>query len=231
MTLKVKDVAKAFCISEKTVYRWIKQGSIPVYQVHDQYRFNRAELLEWATRNRVDASPALLDEVESRGTEAGDLSAALRRGVILYRVAGDTRTEAITNVVRLIPLPEETNRPRFLEALLLREELASTGIGHGIAIPHVRGPIILPVSQSTVSLCFLDHPVDFNALDGEPVSVLFVVVSPTVRGHLQLLSRLSYALQDQSLRDLLSQQGPREEIIGAFETIDRRVSDRPATCR
>ena len=49
MTLTVKDIARLLSVSEKTVYRWISQGQLPAYQVHEQYRFNRAEILEWAT--------------------------------------------------------------------------------------------------------------------------------------------------------------------------------------
>ena len=49
MQLTVRDVARLLNVSEKTIYRWIKEASIPAYRVNEQYRFNRAELLEWAT--------------------------------------------------------------------------------------------------------------------------------------------------------------------------------------
>ena len=52
MQLGVRDVAGLFNVSEKTVYRWVKQRKLPVYRVNEQYRFSRAELLEWATRPR-----------------------------------------------------------------------------------------------------------------------------------------------------------------------------------
>lgn len=49
MRLSVKDVAGLLKVSEKTIYRWIKQETIPCYRVNEQFRFNRSELLEWAT--------------------------------------------------------------------------------------------------------------------------------------------------------------------------------------
>ena len=52
MKLSVRDAAVLLNVTEKTIYRWIKQGVIPAYQINDQYRFNRAELLEWATSAR-----------------------------------------------------------------------------------------------------------------------------------------------------------------------------------
>ena len=60
MKLLVKDAARLLDVSEKTVYRWIKQGSIPAYRLNEQYRFNRAELLEWATARRISISPEIL---------------------------------------------------------------------------------------------------------------------------------------------------------------------------
>ncbi|NLF59173.1 MAG: helix-turn-helix domain-containing protein, partial [Candidatus Hydrogenedens sp.] len=47
MELKIRDVAKLLMVSDKTVYRWVRAGAIPAYRVHDQYRVNRIELLEW----------------------------------------------------------------------------------------------------------------------------------------------------------------------------------------
>ena len=64
-----------------------------------------------------------------------------------------------------------------------------------------------------VTLCFLEHPVDFGALDRKPVHVLFSLICPTVRSHLQTLSRLSYALQDQKFKAALLRQGQRDEIL------------------
>ena len=84
----------------------------------------------------------------------------------------------------------------LLRVLLAREALESTGIGDGIAIPHVRNPVVLHVSRPMITLCFLEQAVDYGALDGKPVNTVFSLISPTVRAHLRLLSRLSFALQD-----------------------------------
>ena len=103
-------------------------------------------------------------------------------------------------MVRLLPLPAEMDREAFFQLLLAREMAGSTAIGDGIAIPHVRNPIVLSTEQPAATLCFLAHPVDFGSLDGQPVSVLFTLVSPTVRAHLHLLSLLSFTLRDPRLQ-------------------------------
>jgi PTS system nitrogen regulatory IIA component len=62
---------------------------------------------------------------------------------------------------------------------------------------------VIQVSEPVALACFLEHPVDFHALDGVPVRVLFTLLSPSVRSHLQILSRLSFALHDPPLLALL----------------------------
>lgn len=59
MGLNVRDSAKLLRVSEKTIYRWVQQGKLPAYPVNEQYRFNRAELLEWATSQRINARHSL----------------------------------------------------------------------------------------------------------------------------------------------------------------------------
>ena len=53
MQINVKEAARLLAVSEKTIYRWIRQGEIPAYRINDLYRFSRAELLEWATAKRL----------------------------------------------------------------------------------------------------------------------------------------------------------------------------------
>jgi PTS system nitrogen regulatory IIA component len=109
----------------------------------------------------------------------------------------------------------------LLELLEGREALASTGVGDGIALPHARDPLVVPVDDPTVLLCFLAKPVDFGAVDAQPVSTLFLLLSPTVRSHLQLLARVSFAVHDAQVKELLRAQAPRESIlerIGAIES-------------
>ena len=141
------------------------------------------------------------------------LCEALTAGGIAYRVGGQDKESVLRSVVEAMPLPEEVDRELLLQVLLAREALGSTGIGDGIAIPHVRNPIVLHVLRPTITLCFLENPMDFGALDGKPVRCLFTMVSPTVRAHLHLLSKLAFVLRDPGFKAVLMRQGLREEIL------------------
>ena len=213
MQLSVKNAAALLNVSEKTNYRWIKQGVIPAYRINEQVRFNRAELLEWATSRRIQISPEIFQEEEPSKVSLPSLSEALKIGGVAYRVGGTDKPSVLRAVVDVLNLPEEVDREFLYQVLLARETLGSTGIGDGIAIPHVRNPVVLHVSRPTVTLCFLEHPIDFLAIDGQPVNTLFTLISPTVRAHLHLLSRLSFALQNRDFKAALKRQASRDELM------------------
>jgi nitrogen PTS system EIIA component len=216
MQLSVKNAANLLNVSEKTIYRWIKQQVIPAYRVNEQYRFNRAELLEWATSRRIQISPEIFSEGESSKAPLPSLSEALKAGGVAYRVGGNDKSSVLRAVVEVLNLPKEVDREFLYQVLLAREMLGSTGIGDGIAIPHVRNPVILHVESPTVTLCFLENPIDFRAIDGQPVSTLLTLISPTVRAHLHLLSRLSYVLRNQDFKKALKAQASRDELMNAL---------------
>ena len=220
MQLGVRDVSKLLNVSEKTIYRWIAQGVLPAYRVSEQYRFNRAELLEWATSRRMNVSAAMFDEPESNSKPIPGLVESLQAGGIFYRLTGTDKESVLRAVVEHMRLPEEVDREFLLRVLLAREALQSTGVGDGIAIPHVRNPIVLHVARPMITLCFLDRPIAFGALDGKPVHVLFSLVSPTVRAHLTLLSRLSFALHDPGFKRAVVRQASRDEILEAAQRLE-----------
>jgi nitrogen PTS system EIIA component len=233
MRLAVRDAANLLDVSEKTIYRWIAQQIIPAYMVKGQYRFNRAELLEWATSRRIGVSAELLDEPESTDAPLPGLTQALETGGIFYRVAGHDRDSALGAVAELMRLPDEVDRDFLRRGLIAREALGSTAVGEGIAIPHVRNPVVQHVPRPSITLCFLERGIDFGALDGQPVRALFTIVSPTTRAHLHLMSHMAYALRDPPFRDLIRREASRDEILDAArqKETSARDSGAPAASR
>ncbi|MCX6995599.1 MAG: PTS sugar transporter subunit IIA [Kiritimatiellaeota bacterium] len=230
MQLTVKDVSKYLNVSEKTIYRMIQRGEIPVHRVGEQFRFNRTDLIEWSTARRMNVSPDLFKDPGQMAVELPAVSEALGAGGIFYRIEGHDRETALRSLVRAMALPLETDRELLVNLLIAREELASTGVGDGFAIPHVRNPIVLPVERPMISLGLLETPVDFGALDGKPVFAMFMLICPAIRTHLHLLSRLAFALSDPGLKSVLIRQGSREEVLAALRRVehDMAASQYPA---
>jgi PTS system nitrogen regulatory IIA component len=224
MNLSVRDTAGILKVSEKTIYRWIKQQAIPAYRVQDQYRFNRAEILEWATSRRLNVAWQIFLEPEGEEQPVPSLLAALKFGGVYYRVSGTSKESTLREVVELLRLPEEVDREFLLRVLLAREAIASTAIGDGIAIPHVRNPVVLHVGRPSLALCFLEWPIEYGAMDGKPVYILFMIISPTTRAHLQLMSRLSFVLRDAGVRRAVLQQESRQEILDEIGRADQQLA-------
>lgn len=224
MNLTTKDAAKLLNVSEKTLYRWIRKGDVPAHRINEQIRFNRAEILEWATSRRIPLDPNILSEPESNASSMPTLTEALRRGSVLYRVDGRTKDAVLKQVVDQMKIPEEVDRDFLLKVLIAREALGTTAVGDGIAIPHVRSPIVLHVVDPSITLAFLESPIDFGALDEKPVTVLFTLISPTVRAHLHLLSRLAFVLGDKSVKRVIGRPGTRDEILSVIQKAEESIA-------
>ena len=224
MQLTVRDVSRFLDVAEATVTRWIRQRGLPAQYVGGQYRFHRAELLEWATANQLKVSPQLFDNLETEDEPAPSLADALEAGGIHYRFQDTSKDHVLRALVGVLPLPDGADRELLLRLFLAREASASTAIGGGIALPHVRNPIVLRVPRPIVTLCFLEKPVDFGALDGAPVQILFSLICPTMRTHLQMLAKLSHALHDTGFRDVILRHGQRDEILRAARRVDEALA-------
>jgi PTS system nitrogen regulatory IIA component len=173
----------------------------------------------------MPVSPDIFREPESEGIPMPTLVEAFQAGDIMYGVEGRDKVTALRFIIEHIWLPEEVDREFLFQVMLAREELGSTGIGDGIAIPHVRNPVVLHITRPFVSLAFLETPIDFGALDGKPVHALLTIMSPTVRAHLHMLSRISFVLRDEKAKSAITRQAPRQEILSEIQRIENTIRD------
>ena len=149
MQLSVKDAATLLNVSDETIYKWVKQEEIPSHTVNEQVRFNRADLLEWATSRNMQVSPDLFTVNQPDKSRLPTLAEALKAGGVAYRVGGSDQPSVLRAIVDLLKLPAAVDREFLYQVLLARESLGSTGVGDGVAIPHVRNPVVLHVSEPT----------------------------------------------------------------------------------
>ncbi len=218
MYLTIREAASFFDVSDETIRRWIRQGRIPARRSGDGYILSRMELERWARAHHMGVNkPGEPHGEEGRSTPP-DLAAVLRRGGVCFDVPGEDVEGAIRSAVSLMPIPEGISREDILDRMLKREALASTGIGKGVAIPHPRSPVTGPPFDPLITTCFLKNPIDFNAIDGIPVFVLFMILSHTIRQHLEILSQISFRLQDDkfidSLRKCRSEESFYRQVAG-----------------
>ncbi|MFH0907785.1 MAG: PTS sugar transporter subunit IIA [bacterium] len=227
MQLTVRDVTKLLNVTEDTIYRWIEEHNMPASFEDGQYRFNKSELLDWATASKITLSSAIFKEPED--SVMPTLAEALETGGIFHHLAAEDKESALQEVVRRMTLPDSVDRQFLLSVLLAREAAASTSIGDGIAFPHVRNPIVLQVKEPMVTLSFLEKPIEYGAVDGKLVFALFTLVCPTVRIHLHLLSRLAFALRIPVFKTTIECRVPSEEILKLVRDIENQMPKQPQT--
>ena len=224
MQLTVREAASYLRVDEATVRRWIQHRGLPVHRVNERLHLNAIELWEWATENGMPVSRTLLEQAQRQPEQVPPLSDLLSAGGIHHDVGGRDKASVLREIVRRLPLPPDIDREFLVTTLEAREAMGSTGIGDGIAIPHVRNPILLHVTAPFVTLCLLRDPVDFDAVDGKPVHALFTVVSSNVPGHLRILGQLGFVLHNEELRRLLIHRASSAEILARVRALETRAS-------
>jgi len=130
---------------------------------------------------------------------------------------GETKEDIIRELVDVVPMGHVvTDKEKVLMAVLEREKIMSTGIGDGIAIPHGKSDA---VSQLAAALGTQRRGVDFEALDGEPAFVFFLLVSPAkVSGpHIKALARISRLLKNDDFKKKLSAATTPAEVLSVIE--------------
>ncbi len=228
MQLGLRDAARFLGVDENTVSRWVRKGELRARHVHDQYRFDRIDLLEFASTRGIPIAPEVLAAQADEAEALPSLADAIRAGGVHVDVPGGDKAEVLRAVVERLTLPPDLDRAFLHQMLVAREQLGSTALGRGIAIPHPRNPIVLRVPAPSVAVCYLAAPVDFEALDGKPVHTLFAVVSPSVRVHLHLLAVLGAALQDAEVLGLIGARAGEAALTEALDRIEAAFHQRRA---
>jgi DNA binding domain, excisionase family len=203
--LTIEEVAKYLRVSERTVYDWAQKGEIPAGKIGTVWRFKKDEIEKWVnerlTSSMKNGQNAQLVQVQN--------ILSPDRIVILSH---STRHDVLVALSETLgTAPQIKNRQELTVEILKREELMSTAIGRGIAIPHVRLSSVTDLVMA-VGLCKNDI-IDFQTIDDVPVRLLFMIAAAYNQHsyYLQTLSFFSSKLKSQTLRDgLLAATTPLE---------------------
>jgi nitrogen PTS system EIIA component len=141
------------------------------------------------------------------------LAELIERGGVYYNIAGSSPVEVLNEATKAMALPKGLDREVLLTAILEREALMPTALGHGVAIPHPRNSMLTELSAQRVAVFFLKSPVAYNALDRKPVTVLFLILSADARSHLATLAAVSHLCQDPHFLDFLAERPSKAELV------------------
>lgn len=196
--LTIEEVANYLRVSDRTVYDWAQKGEIPAGKIGTAWRFKRSEIEKWV--NERLSSGARLDG-GSVVVSAKNILSPSRVVFVEQRAKRDALVELARN---LATAPQVKNEDELVSEILKRDELMSTAIGRGIAIPHVR---LRSVTDLVMSVGICRSPIDgFQPFDDEPVRLLFMIAAAENQHsyYLRTLSHFSAKLKSESLRSSLA---------------------------
>jgi fructose-specific phosphotransferase system IIA component len=141
---------------------------------------------------------------------------------VVVGLEGQNKRDVLIELVNSLEVGDKiTDRDKVLDAVLLREEIMSTGIGHGIAIPHGKSEYVTELGGV---LGIKKDGVDFDALDGKPTYIFFLLVSPLdVSGpHIKALARISRLLKGEDFRQKLIAAVDKDDAIAIIEEEEKK---------
>lgn len=209
MELNSTEVANLLGLAEHDVREWAHAGKLPYLDAQGPLRFNRQAILEWALARGHSLN------LGGKGMEPAGLPPVWELFAphrFHYDVAGDTFTEVLRSALGVFELPCEADKELIYDLLVSREKLMTTALGEGLAVPHLRVPVVVNVPAPALGIFFTAKPIDMGALDGKPVHTLFLLLSLTPRQHLELLARLAALFRRPEFVRLLRDRAKPETI-------------------
>jgi PTS system nitrogen regulatory IIA component len=132
-----------------------------------------------------------------------------------------SKKRALEEMGRLLAsIMPDLSQDKVFDHLLERERLGSTGLGHGVALHNSR---IKGLTQACGALILLENSIDYDAIDGKPVDLIFGLLVPheATQEHLQLLATLASLFSNEEFRMLLRQAGNKNEVMALMQNESR----------
>ncbi len=210
--LTIEEVAKYLRVSERTVYDWAQKGEIPAGKIGTVWRFKKSEIEKWVNER---LSSNVKKEESAPEVIVKNILSPERIVFINHTTKRDALVELANN---LSTAPQVKYQDELVTEILKREELMSTAIGRGIAIPHVRLSSVTDLVMS-VGICKKDI-IDYQSIDEIPVRILIMIAAAYNQHtyYLQTLSFFSSRLKEKELREKLLNTKTQEE---AYELLTR----------
>ena len=197
--MTVEEVARYLRVSERTVYDWAQKGEIPAGKLGTTWRFKRVAVQKWVDEHLAGAGRSA---AATRPDSVSICDVLSRERVKLLKT--NTKETALLEMIEVLGTAAEVKERHALRTeIFRREELMSTGIGLGIAVPHVR---LASVTDTVMAVGVSSQVIgDYVSLDGEGVSIICMVASSVGQHakYLKTLAAVSTRLRDESVREMM----------------------------
>jgi PTS system nitrogen regulatory IIA component len=197
------------------------RGHLPGHKVSGQWRFARAEINYWLETQLHGYTESELAALDKGGERRPLVTALMAEATMAVPLPASTRASVLRELVKLAEQTWQVYDPEaVLTAVKQREDLGSTGLANGVAIPHPRRPMPVALGESIVAYGRTASPIPFGASHGGLTDIFFLVLCRDSETHLGVLARLArMMLREGFLHDLRAADSSRDAlaIIAAAE--------------
>ena len=212
--MTLDEMAEYLRIAKRSLLRMVQRGDIPATKVASQWRFMRTVVDDWLIARMKALPDQELEKLILSEKLPVPLSALIRPELVRLDIE-DIGMERILELLTE-PLVEQKllQDPRdFVEKLIEREEMVSTAIFPGIAIPHARKPEECPVAEPRIVVGVSRGGVDFNSLDGQPTHLFCLICANQVILHLKTIAELALIFRRPQLVDKLKDAETPDRVV------------------
>jgi PTS system nitrogen regulatory IIA component len=222
MYLNLIQIAESFGVSEGVIEEWIRLEGMPHTPDRGRILFDRAQVVQWAAARGLATRAGFLTPATSAFATGCEIESLLRTGGIWRDVSAATVLDALAKVIAALPGVTQPIRQLLSQRLRAAGGVTWAAIGGGFALPHPATRVALGRESGTVALLLLRDPLTQAgpAPDDVPVTRLFFFIAPSPRAHLDLLGRLTRALAQGPLRELVEQGASDADILAAAAAAD-----------
>ena len=221
--MTLKEVAQYLRLAEPTIARMARDGVLVAQKVGNAWRFSLTAVEAWKA---IQPASAQRLPVEATGLpELLTVASAMSVDHMNLTLQGKDKDTVLRELVDIIiERDNDRHAELFYQALKAREDLCSTCVNEGIAIPHARNALVGLVNKPLLAYGRHVAGVDFGAMDGQPVRHFFLLCSPNVREHLKLLARLSRVLHKADFRKRLEALDLPVDVIALVRDVEQATS-------
>ena len=203
--------------SEKAVARLVQKGELAGTKQNGVWSFTKEAIDQWLASHdeaSVAVSEQQLSPAATGVAEPLTVASALSPLRMNFNLMGADKDSVLRELTALVVPPSEKRMfTALFKALKAREDMCTTCVNEGVAMPHSRNAIVGLVDRPIIAYGKHVKGVDYGAFDGKPVNHFFLLCAPNVRHHLQILARLARLLQNPQFRTKLNALSEADDLL------------------
>jgi len=223
--MTLRELSEYLKLSEKTLIRMAQRGEIPVTKIGHQWRFMRTLIDDWlVSKMWHPVKPALTRLLENQEIIL-PLSRLITQNLIKLDLPPGSKDEILLSLIEVLEKTKSvSDKEKLFSLLKSREEMASTALNNGVALPHVRNPLECPVDEQCIVLGICPAGTPFDSVDGGLTYLFFLVCTNSEIIHLKMMSKLAYLIRKSEAIKSIRNAKSVKEVLSIIIRVDQEIN-------